>query len=128
MRSDRGGSAGRNGTQRTDSTVNARVPMLIGACLPTNCDFCFLWALLVSYSPLAGSRPRSTPSPREIIQIILATSLARRLANDLHALALRTKHSIHERLPFFGSEALEAGRHDAQARTARLDGRGLERR
>jgi len=31
MRSDRGSSVGRNGTQRTDSTVNARVPILIGA-------------------------------------------------------------------------------------------------
>ena len=60
-------------------------------------------------------------------QIIL-TCFAGRLANHLHALALRTKHRIHKRLPLFGSEALEAGRHDAQARTARLDGRGLERR
>ena len=60
-------------------------------------------------------------------QIIL-TCFAGRLAHDLHAVALGTKHRIHKGLPFFGSEALEAGRHDAQARTARLDGRGLERR
>ena len=67
------------------------------------------------------------PSPRESRQIIL-TCFAGRLAHDLHAVALGTKHRIHKGLPLLRREALEAGRHDAQARAARLDGRGLERR
>ena len=67
------------------------------------------------------------PSTREHRQTILA-GLAGRLAHDLHAVALGTKHRIHKGLPLLRREALEAGRHDAHARTARLDGLGLERR
>ena len=128
MRSDRGSSVGRNGTQRTDSTVNARVPILIGACLAclTKCDFFLLGCLLlVSYRPLAGSRPRHAIAASSR-QIILA-GLAGRLANNLHAVAIITKYRADERLALLRREALEAGCHDSQARAARLDGCGLER-
>ena len=60
-------------------------------------------------------------------QLTLPVGLAGRLANNLHAVAIITKYRADERLPLLRREALEAGRHDAQARTARFDGCGLER-
>ena len=126
MRSDRGSSVGRNGTQRTDSTVNARVPILIGACLPAKCDF-FALLLVASVLQAASWIPSAIHAIAARSRQIILAGLAGRLANNLHAVAIITKYRADERLPLLRREALEAGRHDSQARTARFDGCGLER-
>ena len=129
MRSDRGSSVGRNGTQRTDSTVNARVPILIGACLAclTKCDFFFALLLVASVLQAASWIPSAIHAIAARSRQIILAGLAGRLANNLHAVAIITKYRADERLALLRREALEAGCHDSQARAARLDGCGLER-